>query len=163
MFLSGTDVYEGNNKSSRWLSKAYKESGESEHAPVVRSDNQNVVGYTAMFYEPMEMFKKIPFNNSLKENSWVHLKASKGETSMYYMFLKKMQVVVLIKSLDTYVTANISVRTSAGAKLNASSICNYVPRPLASWWKSIDVALKCVALSVSHTDYLIVFNVFSHV
>ena len=108
------------------MSKAYKQSGESERVPVVSSDNQNVVGHTVMFYEPMEMFNRTPFNNSLKEKLWVHLKASEGETSTYYTFLKKMQGG-LIKLLDTYVTADILVRTSVGVKLNASTICNYVP------------------------------------
>ena len=160
--IGGTDVYEGNNESARLLLKAYQESGESESAPVVRSDNQNVVGLRVMFYEPMEMFERIPFNDSLKEKSWVHLKASNGETSTY-TFLKKVQGGGLIKLHNTYVTADISVRTSTGNKLNASTICNDVPRPLASWWKSIDVSLNSVALSVSHTDNLIVSNVFSHV
>ena len=136
------------------LSKAYEQSGESERAPVVSNDNQNIVGYTVMFYEPMEMFERIPFNNDLKGNE--------GEMSMYYTFLKKMLSGGLIKLLDTYVTADISVRTSTGAKLNANTICNYVPRPLASWWKSTDVALNIVALSMSHTDNLIVSNVFLH-
>ena len=144
------------------MSKAYEQLGESETAPVVSSDNQNVVGYTVIFYEPMEMFERIPFNNSLKEKLWVHLKASKGETSTYYTFLTKMQGGGLILLLDTYVTANISVRKSNGNKLNASTICDYVSQPLTSWWKSIDVAVNGVALSVSHTDNLIVSNVFSH-
>ena len=73
--IGGTNDYEGNNESARSLSKAYEQSGESERAPVVSSDNQNVLGHTVMFYEPMEMFERIPFNNSLK--------ASKGEMSMY--------------------------------------------------------------------------------
>ena len=69
------------------MSKAYEQSGESEKGPVLRSDNQNVIGHTVMFYEPVEMSERIPF-----DNSWVNLKASEGETSMYYTFLKKMQV-----------------------------------------------------------------------
>ena len=138
------------------LSKAYQESGESEKGPVVRSDNQNVVGHTVMFYEPMEMFEKIPFNDSLKEKSWVHLRASEGETSTHYTFLKKMQGCGLIKLLDSYVTADIAVRTAGGNKLNAGTICDYFPHPLTSWWKSVDVAANGVALVVSHTDDLIV-------
>ena len=47
------------------------------------------VGHMVMFYEPMEMFERIPFNNSLKGKSWVHLKASEGETSAYYMFFEE--------------------------------------------------------------------------
>ena len=140
--IGGTDVYEGNNESARSLSKAYQESGESEKGPVV--------GHTVMFYKPMEMFEKIPFNDPLKEKSWVHLKASEGETSTYYTFLKKMQGGSLIKLLDTYITADIALRTSASNKLSAGTICDYAPRPLTSWWKS-----------VSHTDNLIVSSIFS--
>ena len=72
-----------------------------------------------------------------------------------------MQGGGLIKLLDTYVTADISVRTSGRAKLNASTICDYIPWPLASWWKSVDVVANGVALSVSHTDNLIVSSIFS--
>ena len=132
------------------MSKAYEQLGESEKGPVV--------GHTVMFYEPVEMFERIPFNNSLKEKSWVHLKASEGDLSTY-MFLKKMQVGGLIKLLDTYVTADISIR-KRNNKLNASTICDYLPQPLISWWKSVDVAVNGVAASVSHTDNLIVSNIF---
>ena len=44
-----------------------------------------------------------------------------------------MQGGGLIKLLDTYVTADILVRKSNGNKLNVSTICDCVPRPLTSW------------------------------
>ena len=132
------------------MSKAYEQSEESKSGPVVRSDNQNVIGHTVMFYEPMEMFERIPFNGSLKEKSWVHSKANEGEMSIYYTFFKKMQGGGLIKLLDTYVSADISVRKSDGNKLSDTIICDYLPRPLTSWWKSVDVAANGVSLSVSN-------------
>ena len=61
-----------------------------------------------------------------------------------------MQGGGLTKLQDTYLSADISIRKSNGNKLNASTICDYVPRPLTSWWKSIDVAANGVSLSVSH-------------
>ena len=92
--IGRSEVYKGNNESTKALSRAYEESKESKSAPLVKKDNQNLVGHTVLLYEPMEMFERIPFNNTLKETSWVYLKASEGISSTYYTFLKKCKVEV---------------------------------------------------------------------
>ena len=159
-FDNFSEVYKGNNESAKALSRAYEKLKESKSALLVNRDNQNLIGHTVLFYKPMEMFQRIPFTDTLKETSWVHLKASEGISSTY-TFLKKMQGGGLIKLADAFVTAEISIRKANGNKFNASTICDYVPRPLTSWWKSINVSSSGMALSVSHTDNLIVSNIFS--
>ena len=62
---------------------------------------------------------------------------------------------------DSYLSAKISLCTQNDAKLSAGTIVDFIPRPLNTWSKSVQLSINRVAITVSHTDNLEVSNMIN--
>ena len=65
---------------------------------------------------------------------------------------------MLWKIEDSYLSAKISVHTQANEELSAGTIVDFIPCPLNTWAKSVELSINGVAITVSHTDNLEVSN-----
>ena len=97
------------------------------------------------------MFDNIPFNNSIVESTWFHIKADESSTSNTFLFEKSSTTDMLWKIKDSSLSAKISLGMQANVKLSAGTILDFTPRPLNTWAKSVELFINEVTVTVTHT------------
>ena len=83
------DVYEGNNANAQLLTRAYDDLKKKNVTLVDKTNQVYVKGQTVIFEEPLEMFEKVPYNDTLKEGNWRAVKVTEGKLLDIYTFKKK--------------------------------------------------------------------------
>ena len=146
--------YMGNNAHSMEISKLmnvsenksnfHTSNPQQMHKSVLDENNQTISSVRELFAEALSMFDDVQFNDSIVESTWFYIKADKSSTSDTFSFEKSSTTGMLWKIQDSYLSA----------KACTGTIVDFIPRPLNTWAKSVELSINGVAVTVTDTDNL---------
>ena len=103
--------YMGNNAHLIKISKLMNAQEKDSHFPWPKTSNKNTLnksnqeqinGILELFVELFSMFDDIPFNDSIMEGTWTHVKVDKGLTSDSFLFERQSLTGMLWKIQDSF-------------------------------------------------------------
>ena len=106
------------------------------------------------------MFDDILINDEIIENKWITVTPNEKEDSDIFTFDKATGGGRIIKFDEMHMLADIAIKHD-GNVLDAMTIIDYMPNPLESFWKTVDILANEIATSNSHTDSLYVSDILS--
>ena len=95
---------------------------------ILHQRNQEpIAGQTELFPDPMTMFNRLPYNDSIVEKTLIHIKAREDADSDTFTSTRPSFTGNLWKLQDTCMSAKISFRVgNTNNKLSARTIVDYI-------------------------------------
>ena len=95
---------------------------------LLQRNQEPIAGQPELFPDPMTMFGRLPYNDSIVEKTLVHIKAKEDPDFDTFTFTRPSVTGNLWKLQDSYLSAKISLRVgNSNNKLSAGTIVDYVP------------------------------------
>ena len=115
------------------------------------NSQETISGEPELFAELLTSLDDIPFNDFIVELMWFHMKEDESSTSDAISFKISSMTGMLWKIQDSYLSAKVSAET----------IVDFIPRPLNTWAKLVELSINGVAVTVTQTDNLKVFSMIN--
>ena len=149
-----TDDYTIGNEGARVLTK--RNAAVNQLPTLSNKKNQEPVrDETRYYHEMVAMFDDILINDEIIENKWITVTPNEKEDSDIFTFNKATGGGGIIKLDETHLTSDIAI-TYDGHVLDTMTIIDFMPNPLETMWKTIDLAANEVTMTNSYTDSLYV-------
>ena len=104
------------------------------------------------------MFNDIPINTQVQELTSIEIPPTEKEDSDIFTFDYKGSGGGVIKLNTSYMSAHVGLRFD-NAQLDNDTICDFIPHPLKTWFKSVKVSLNKVTTTNSNTENLHVSSI----
>ena len=160
--MTETQPVLGNNAQAQQLSKTSTEklSNKNSTLSVSEKNQESISGDPKLFPLPLAMMRNFPRNDNITDNNWQVIKTIENSLSESYTFEKSSFTGSIIKIKDCYFSADAMLKKGA-ALLKASTKVDFLPRPLNSWAKSIQLGINSVNVTIAHTDNMGICNLIN--
>ena len=147
-----SEDYAIGNKAARRLTDANANNNKSDFT-LNDSNQETIDNDDDDFVRDVRMFDEIPINTKVAELLSVEITPIEKEDSEIFTFDYRGSGGGVFRLNETTMTCDLGLRYN-DAQLDDDTICDFIPRPLHTWMKSIEVQLNEVTMTNSNTENL---------
>ena len=139
-----------------------EENAGKELVPYLNSNNQELIyeNDSEMYVSSKEMFREIPVNDGVWENTVLKVNHTESSDSEILTFEKGEGGGGVIRLDESRMEGTLKIKFD-GNDLNNETWLDCMPNPFLTLWKTVDISVKGVSVTNSHTDNLFVMDVLT--
>ena len=139
-----------------------EENAGKELVPYLNSNNQELIyeNDSEMYVSSEEMFREIPVNDGVWENTVLKVNHTESSDSEILTFEKGEGGGGVIRLDESRMEGTLKIKFD-GNDLNNETWLDCMPNPFLTLWKTVDISVKGVSVTNSHTDNLFVMDVLT--